>query len=210
MVLSRKRTLVAPKDTMLIVTASPTMAVYFSRVRKDCRYGNMTVELVNAKSATELVKVAARKRVAGKFASTWAVFGMTDFEEKIDMASLKKMGEDRKVRLAWTNPDLGLWLYLHIKELNVVVDSSESFTKALEKVFPGYQCTAEYFSNEGQDIHLRLFSSFSSAVLHADSYNKLSEKKYGIPATTFVDLYEDIKAVCGEADLTHNQKLLAK
>ncbi|MCF0261565.1 MAG: RloB domain-containing protein, partial [Sphaerochaetaceae bacterium] len=62
----------------------------------------------------------------------------------------------------------------------------------------------------GQDIHLRLFSSFSTAVVNASAYNKLCEKKNGYEATTFPLLYEEIKEYCGEADLSHNMKLLAK
>ena len=91
-----------------------------------------------------------------------------------------------------------------------VVNYTEAEHGAIAKVFPGYAPTAEYLTNEGQDIHLRLFSSFSKAVLNASAYNKIAEKKNGIAATSFPLLYEDIKEYCGEADLSHNQKLLAK
>ena len=74
----------------------------------------------------------------------------------------------------------------------------------------GYQETEDFMSNEGKDIHLRLFSSFSTAVLNASSYNKLCEKATGLAATSFPLLYENIKEICGEADLSHNQKLLSK
>ncbi|MBP5162178.1 MAG: RloB domain-containing protein, partial [Spirochaetales bacterium] len=96
------------------------------------------------------------------------------------------------------------------KPLNLYVESAASFDQAIAKVFPGYAPTAEDLTNEGQDIHLRLFSSFSKAVLNASAYNKIAEKKNGVPATTFVELYDDIKEICGDADLSHNNKVLAQ
>ena len=207
----RKRTPVLPRKTILIATSNAGTAAYFSRVRKDCRYVNMTVECLPADSLEALVKATARARIAGKFASAWAVFGLDDFGiAPSDIAAVKPIAEAKKVKLGWTSPNLSMWLFLHLKALNLYVDSAASFDQAIAKVFPGYQPTAEYLTNEGQDIHLRLFSSFSKAILNASAYNKIAEKKNGIAATTFPLLYEDIKEYCGEADLSHNQKLLAK
>jgi len=209
--MTRKRTPVLPKKTILIATANAGMAAYFSRVRKDCRYVNMTVEYLPADSLEALIKATGKARIAGKFASAWAVFGLGDFGVKpADLAEAQAFAEARKVKLGWTTPNLSMWLFLHLKDLNVYVDSASSFDQALAKVFPGYQPTAEYLTNEGRDIHLRLFSSFSKAVLNAAAYNKVAEKKTGVPATTFVTMYDDIKDICGEADLSHNNKVLAQ
>ena len=209
--MTRKRTPVLPKKTILIATANAGMAAYFSRVRKDCRYVNMTVEYLPADSLEALIKATGKARIAGKFASAWAVFGLDDFGIKpAALAEAQALAESRKVKLGWTTPNLSMWLFLHLKDLNVYVDSASSFDQALAKVFPGYKPTAEYLTNEGRDIHLRLFSSFSKAVLNAAAYNKVAEKKTGVPATTFVTMYDDIKDICGEADLSHNNKVLAQ
>lgn len=209
--MTRKRIPVLPKKTILIATANAGMAAYFSRVRKDCRYVNMTVEYLPADSLEALIKATGKARIAGKFASAWAVFGLGDFGVKpADLAEAQAFAEARKVKLGWTTPNLSMWLFLHLKDLNVYVDNAASFDQALSKVFPGYAPTAEYLTNEGRDIHLRLFSSFSKAVLNAAGYNKIAEKKNGVPATTFVKMYEDIKEICGEADLSHNNKVLAQ
>lgn len=209
--MNRKRTPIFPKKTILIATSNAAMAAYFSRVRKDCRYVNMTVQLLTADNLDELIKATGKARIAGKFASAWALFGLTDFNLKpADIIAAQPLAESRKVKLGWVSPNISMWLFLHLKELNMYVDNAAQFDMALSKVFPGYEPTAEFFTNEGQDLHLRLFSSFSSAVLNAGIYNKIAEKKNGIAATSFPLLYEDIKDLCGEADLTHNQKLLAK
>ena len=207
----RKRTPILPKKTILIATADTAMVAYFSRVRKDCRYGNMTVQYIPAETLEDLIKATGKARIAGKFASAWALFSLSEFNLKpADITAAQSLADSRKVKLGWVSPNLSLWLFLHLKALNVYVDNASQIDQALAKVFPGYEPTAEYLTNEGQDIHLRLFSSFSKAVLNSGDYNKIAEKKTGVAATSFPLLYEDIKELCGEADLSHNQKLLAK
>ena len=209
--MTRKRTPVFPKKTILIATSNTAMVAYFSRVRKDCRYVNMTVQYLPAESLDELIKATGKARIAGKFASAWALFGLTDFDlQPADITAAQPLADSRKVKLGWVSPNISMWLFLHLKPLNVYVDNASQFDQALAKVFPGYEPTAEYLTNEGQDIHLRLFSSFSKAILNSSVYNKIAEKKNGVAATSFPLLYEDIKNLCGEADLSHNQKLLAK
>ncbi len=207
----RKRTPILPRKTILIATANAGMAAYFSRVRKDCRYVNMTVEYLPADSLEALIKETGKARIAGKFAVAWAVFGLDDFKiTPADITAAEPLAQTRKVKLGWTSPNLSMWLFLHLKTLSAYVDSASSFDTALAKVFPGYEPTAEYLTNEGQDLHLRLFSSFSKAVINSSAYNKIAENKTGLAATSFPLLYRDIKEYCGEADLSHNQKLLAK
>ena len=209
--MTRKRTPILPKKTILIATANTALVAYFSRVRKDCRYVNMTVQYLPAESLEELIKATGKARIAGKFASAWALFGLTDFNlQPSAITAAQPLAESRKVKLGWISPNISMWLFLHLKPLNVYVDNAAQVDQALAKVFPGYEPTAEYLTNEGQDIHLRLFSSFSKAVLNSSVYNKIAEKKNGVAATSFPLLYEDIKELCGEADLSHNQKLLAK
>ena len=209
--MTRKRIPTLAKSTILIATANPAVAAYFSRVRKDCRYVNMTVECLNATTLEGLIKATGKARIAGKFASAWAIFGLDDFGIKPeDITAAKPLADARKVKLGWNLPCFSMWLYLHLKPLNQYIGDAASFDQALAKVFPGFKFTAQYMTNEGQDIHLRLFSSFSKAVNNTSVYNKISERVNGIPATTFPLLYEDIKNLCGEADLSHNQKLLAK
>lgn len=209
--MTRTRIPVLPKKTILIATANPAIAAYFSRMRKDCRYTSMTVQCLPADTIDALIKATSRARIAGKFASAWAVFGLNDFDLKpADIPAAQDLASTRKVRLAWTSPNLSLWLFLHLKPLNIYIDKAEPLDQALAKVFPSYQPTAQYMSNEGQDIHLKLFPSFSKAIVNAASYNRIAERTTGVAATTFPLLYEDIKDLCGDADLSHNQKIMTK
>ena len=41
--MARKRISQKPRETILLVTATEAEALYFSQMRKDCRYSNMTV-----------------------------------------------------------------------------------------------------------------------------------------------------------------------
>ena len=207
----RKRTPVLPKKTMLIVTSNPALAVYFSKVRKDCRYVSLTVECQNAESLEDLVKIAAKRRISGKYSSTWAVFTFKDFNLKADdVKAVQPLADAKKVKLGWSNPSLSMWLFLYTKPINAYVSNAASFDQALAKVFPGYEETEEYMSNEGKDIHIRMFSLFSKAILNSSEYNKICEKATGLAATSFPLLYEDIKEICGEADLSHNQRVISK
>lgn len=207
----RKRNPVLPKKTILIVASDPALAVYFARVRKDCRYVSLSVECQSAETLEDLVKVTAKRRIAGKYASAWAVFSFKDFNLKADdVKAVMPIAEAKKVKLGWVNPSLSMWLFLHTKPINAYVSNAASFDQALAKVFPGFAETEEYMSNDGKDIHLRLFSLFSKAIINASEYNKICEKTTGLAATSFPLLYEDIKAICGEADLSHNQRLLSK
>ena len=74
--MTRKRIPTPAKSTILIATANPAVAAYFSRVRKDCRYVNMTVECLKANTLEGLIKATGKARIAGKFASAWAIFGL--------------------------------------------------------------------------------------------------------------------------------------
>ena len=63
--MTRKRIPTQPKSTILIATANPAVAAYFSRVRKDCRYVNMTVEYFQAYTLEGLIKATGKARIAG-------------------------------------------------------------------------------------------------------------------------------------------------
>ena len=213
MTMTRKRTPILPRKTILISTANAAIAAYFSRVRKACRYVNMTVEYIPSDSVESFIKATGKARIAGKFASAWAVFGLSDFNlEPADLEGLKDLAESRKVKLGWTTPNISMWLYLHLTKQapNFYVENASQFDQQIAKYFPGYKPTAEFMTGEGSEIHLKLFKFFAMAVNNASAYNKIAEKKNGVPATTFVELYDDIKEICGDADLSHNNKVLAQ
>lgn len=211
--MKRARITVEPREAMLLVTATGFEQAYFDQMKKDCRYTSLTVKCSSkASSIMDLISFATKSRTAGKFQSVYIFFAYADFEalsvEDIKAASL--VAEKKRMHLIWTIPSLSMWFYMHFKSLESYVSKPEVFNDALSKVFPGFREDAEYFSTEGQNFHLKLFSSFSKALANLSAYNRISVAKTGIPASNMMDLYTEINRVCGSADITHNQKTLAK
>ena len=83
--MKRKKIHQEPKKAMLIVTSTEAEALYFSQMRKDCRYTNLTVRWAeHADSLESLISIAAKLRTAGKFDSVWALYGFDAFEATLD------------------------------------------------------------------------------------------------------------------------------
>lgn len=207
----RKRNPILPKKTLLIVTASPFASLYFSQVRKDCRYGNMTVEYAPSDDLEGFIKNAAKIRIDGKFDSTWAVFSFDDFNLTVDaLKQMMPLAKKKKINLAWNNPCFSLWIYLNLGPLKAFRNDGEFFKQQLSCAIKGYSENEEFLLNKGQNLHLKLYSAFAKAINNLRPYNKLAVEKTGIEASVFNVMYQNIKEICGEADLSHNQKMLSK
>ncbi len=206
----RKRINKNPNQTMLIVTATEAEALYFSQMRKDCRFANLHVNWAQgATTLEELVLFAAKQRSKGKFDSTWAMFGFADFG--VDAAAVKEMlpiAQAKKVNLVWTNPSLPLWYLLHLNAPNGPVVDPAVINNALGKPLPGFAADAKYLLTDGMSLHLKLYPAKAKAVINASEYNKIMEARTGLPATNFPVLLNEITEICGLADLSHNQKLV--
>ena len=59
---TRKRNNTQTKTTLLLVTATEAEALYFSQMRKDCRYGNLTVVNSGATSLKALVTFTVKEK----------------------------------------------------------------------------------------------------------------------------------------------------
>ncbi|MDD4082893.1 MAG: RloB domain-containing protein [Sphaerochaetaceae bacterium] len=211
--MKRKRNIKSPLKTMLIYTASKVEQVYFGQVRKDCRYTNMTVKSVKElKDFPNFISQAGRERTKGSYSSVWAFFGFSDFEnfDPKELEENLKLAKKKKIHLCWIKPNLNLWIYLHLALPTTYVLEDSSFEQQLEKAISGYSLTSEYLSGKGQNLHLVLFSKFSKAILNEKQYNIISRQKTGIPATNIDKLYLEIHDICGNGDITHNQKTLSK
>jgi len=211
--MKRKRNIKSPMKTMLIYTASKVEQVYFGQVRKDCRYTNMTVKSVKElKDLPNFIMQAARERTKEKYSSVWAFFGFSDFEnfDPKEFEENIKLAKKKRIHLCWIQPDLNLWFYLHLSLPNSYVSDSSLFETQLKKPLDGYSLTTEYLSGKGQNLHLVLFSKFSKAILNSKQYNIIARQKTGIPATNMDKLYLEIHDICGNGDITHNQKTLSK
>lgn len=207
----RKRINQNPFKTMLVVTASEAEALYFSQMRKDCRYANMHVQWAGAdtRSLEELVLYAAKLRTKGKFDSTWVMFGFADLGvNAAQVKAVMPLAESKKIRLVWTNPSLPLWFLLHLQAPKGPVMDPAVISKALGGPLPGFASDARYLLTDGMSLHLKLYPAKAKAALNASAYNEIVESRTGLPATNIPSLLNEISDICGLADLSHNQKLV--
>lgn len=208
--MARKRISQQPRQTILLVTATEAEALYFSQMRKDCRYSNMTVVWAQGyKELGSLINAASRMRNSGNYSSVWVVFGLADLGASPQQVSkLLPLAEQKKVKLAWNNPSLSLWYLLHLQTPKGFVADPKMIESALGKQFPAFTSDASFLLGEGMNLHLRLYSSKSKAAVNASAYNTLVAGKLGLAPTNIVAMLNDITEICGLADLTHNQKQL--
>ena len=210
--MARKKLSKNPDETILVVTANEANALYFSQMRKDCRYANMNVDTVlDAKDLHDFINKVARLRNKGGFTDAWAVFDFADFHLDADQVKAEEpFALQKKVKLGWNNPSQALWYLLHFQTPRAFVSDKAAFEQAMEKVVPGYASTAQYFLTDGIAFHISLFSSLSRAANNASLYNTLASVKTGMEATNMVLLINDITRICGKADITHNQRQLGR
>lgn len=206
--MARKKLTKAPSETILVATANEANALYFSQMRKDCRYANMSVASVtDAKDLHDFIAKVARLRSHGGYTTAWAVFDFADFG--LDAGKVKaeyEFADQKKVKLGWNNPSQALWYYLHFNKPPVFMEKKEAFETALEKMVKGYKPGPEFLLTDGIAFHINLFTSLAKAAGNAVAYNELAEAKSGLSATNMARLVNDITRVCGKADLSHNQR----
>ena len=89
--IKRRKNITDPKQTILIVCATEAEALYFSQMRKDCRYVNLTVLTSPKQDIKTLIDYTGRERSRGRFDSAWALFGFDDVS--IDKDGLKEVEE---------------------------------------------------------------------------------------------------------------------
>jgi hypothetical protein len=207
----RKRKSIKPKKTMLIVTASEDEALYFSQLRKDSRYANLSVEWLGPHKddmGKNLSKVA-RMKSQGRYSEVWFVFsfkemGITNenFEEVQDLAKRKR------VKLAWSNPGINLWYYFHFYPLNATEISDAEINKKIREKISDFRPTADYLRTDGLDFYNKICVLDNDANRNARMYNNIVEQFTGIAAINFVELSLAITENCGQANFTLNQRTI--
>lgn len=206
--MKRKKNTTRPLKTLLIVTATEAEAVYFSQVRKDCRYTNLHVEWASdATDLKSLILHANLRRRIGKYDAVWAVFGLIDYALSVDdVRAHRELAEQKNVRMAWAYPTFSLWYLLHGTLPDRLLTSSEAIDRDVARLVPGYEPTAIYLLTDGQAFHLKLFPAKARAGLNASTYSEQQAARLGFPATNLPLLINEISEYCGLADITHNQK----
>lgn len=205
---TRKRNSTASMRTLLIVTATEAEAIFFSQMRKDCRFVNLTVVNSNSTSLKNLINFTARERSRKKYDVAYALFGFDDVNTNIEeVKEAEETCRTRRINLCYFNPSFELWIYLHLGKPQSFVANPAAFTKELENKIPGYSMSADYLLTKGLNFHMMLFPKHAQADMNARDYNRIAVQATGFKASTMPELNAAITDICGQADMSHNTKV---
>ena len=206
---NRKKNITEAKGTILLVTATKAEAVYFSQMRKDCRYMNLTVVNAGAKSLKDLIDKAAHLRHGGRYQTVWALFGFDDVSTNVDEVNEFKSDYAlrKKVNLCWFNPCFEIWFALHLNSNMGYESDPEKVRDVVRKSLPGFQMSDEYLLTKGLNLHLMLFPRHAFADLAARKMNENEKYNLGLEVTSMPSFDDDITEICGKADMSHIQKV---
>lgn len=196
------------KQPIVIVSSSELIATYFSQMRKDCRYDNMTVVHAPSKSLKDLLTKTARIKNNGRYKMAWCVFTLSEFDDATpnNIIELERSYEPRKIGLAYTARTIMLYWALHFQTLTGDEDAN-ALNDIITKHIPNFKHSVEYLQGAGSNLHLMLFSRKAMASSNALSLNSTYRLKNGIDAINFTKLINSISDYCGEADIVKNQKV---
>lgn len=205
----RKKNITEAKGTILLVTATKAEAIYFSQMRKDCRYMNLTVECADVKDLTlkHLIDATSKRKLSGKYQHVWCLFGFDEVGTDVDeVRQYEEYARKKKINLCYFNPCFELWFLLHLAQPSAFVQDEETIRGKVAQAIPGFSMSPEFLLTKGLNLHLQLFSRHATADLNARNYNDKVEIQTGLLATTMPLFDECIQTVCGKADMSHNQK----
>lgn len=201
----RKKAKVEAKGSMLLVCATEAEAAYFSQMRKDCRYSNMTVVKTSEDTLDKVLAEAGSIRSKGKYSSVWCVFGLDDLGCTLkEVADAKETAEKKKVQMLYFAPSFDLYFTLFETAPRKIL-SKEDMARRAAAAHEGYELSAQYFQTKGANINMTIYPRLAVADQNARSYNDLCEIDEGYKATSLPDFLEDMKLVCGKADMSHTR-----
>ncbi len=203
----RKRNKVEAKETMLLVCALESEAVFFSQMRKDCRYSNLTVISEQKDSLSKFIDAAAKERSKGKYSVCWALFGFDDLNTNADeVKQMMEYAEKKKVNLCFFNPSFDLYFMLFATRPRTFIENKEMIRSRVQSAFDGYDGSVDYFLTKGLNLNFKIYPQLAEADKNARDYNNIAEIDTGLPATSLHLFFDSLKNVCGKADMSHNLK----
>lgn len=204
----RKKKTTEFKGTMLLVTATEAEALFFSQMRKDCRFTNLNIVCSGAKSLKEMISFASRMKNRGKFDRTFCLFGLDDLGTNIEeIKEMEVSASNRRIELCYFNPTFEMYFYFHLGELKTFISDPEFFKENLKKAIKEYEFTPQYLGTKGANLHLQLFPRKATADLRMRDYNVVAVQATGAKASGIVELNNAITEICGTADMSHNTRI---
>ena len=160
--IKRRKNITDPKQTILIVCATEAEALYFSQMRKDCRYVNLTVLTSPKQDIKTLIDYTGRERSRGRFDSAWALFGFDDVSiDKDGLKEVEEVAERKKVKLCWFNPSFELWFAFHLTAPSSFTTDLAPYMNKLRESFPGFALTMQGTTIQSQDRQPALMQAAS-------------------------------------------------
>lgn len=201
----RKKNKIEAKESMLLLCATEAEAAFFNQFRKDCRYSNLTVQTSSAKNLEKAIGEASSLKLKGKYSSVWCLFGLDDYSVELnEIAEYKENAEKRRVQLLYFAPSFDLYFAL-FETAPRKLATKEELERRCKASFEGYELTKKYFLTSGLNLNFKIYPRLAVADQNARSYNDISEMDEGVAATTLPLFFEDLKEVCGKADMSHTR-----
>ncbi len=198
----RKKNKIEAKGSMLMLCATDAETIFFSQLRKDCRYSNLTVQKSSSDNLEKMLSEASSLRNRGKYSSVWCVFGLDEVNATIeDVARTEESAEKKRVRMLYFAPSFDLYFALFEMSPRKLVTKDE-LVRRCQAAFQGYELSARYFLTEGLNLNFKIYPRLAVADQNARQYNDIAEMDTGFKATTLSDFFDDLKAVCGKANMS--------
>ncbi len=207
--IKRKKNTQEAKETILLVTATKSEALYFNQMRKDCRYMNLTVEWAGREglSLKQLIDITGKKKYSGKFNHVFALFGFDDVNTNIDeVKAAEEICAKKRITMIYFNPCFELWFLLHLKRMSAFEGDSQKIRDEVKSGINGFEFSPQWLLTKGLNLHLMLFPRHAQADLNARTYNDANSYSLSLPALTMPVFNQCVQDVCGVADMSHNQK----
>ena len=198
----RKKNKIEAKSSMLLLCATDAETVFFNQFRKDCRYSNLTVAKASGKTIEKILSEAGSLRNKGKYSSVWCVFGLDEVDATLeDVDACKDLADKKKVRMLYFAPSFELYFALFETCPKRIADK-DSLLRRIQVSFPDFELTSHYFLTTGLNVNFKIYPKLAVADQNARNYNSISEMDTGFNATTLPDFLDDLKSVCGKADMS--------
>ncbi len=198
----RKKNKIEAKGCMLMLCRTEAEVIFFNQLRKDCRYQNLSVMKSSSNVLDKMMGEAARERKKGKYDSVWCVFGLDEVNlDAQSLAEAEKTAEKKRVKLLYFNPSFELYFALFEMAPRKLM-TKEELLKRCTASFPSFELSSKYLLTEGINLNFKIYPRLAVADQNARTYNDISELETGFKATTLPLFFDDLKEVCGKADMS--------
>ncbi len=198
----RKKNRIDAKGCMLMLCKTEAEAIFFNQLRKDCRYQNLTVLKSSSNTLDKMLSEAGSLRKKGKYDSVWCVFGLDEVAlDDASVAEAEKTAEKKRVKLLYFNPSFELYFALFEMSPRKLM-TKEELLKRCTASFPSFELSSKYLLTEGLNLNFKIYPRLAVADQNARNYNDISELETGFKATSLPLFFDDLKEVCGKADMS--------